>query len=103
MSTLDTLLEQIDAERIRLTDQYFDLHVQLNKYKNKAFADLSPDDMPDVERILIAIQDTFQELYPLLHFIGAQHPNAISLANGYHKFIQDLEILTKPLDTEINA
>ncbi len=85
---LEDLIKQIDEERGRLSKEYFDLHMELDKHRGKMLDDT---DMPEVIRLVEAIQDKFMELYPLFTFIGYQHQVAITMTNGFDQFLNDIK------------
>lgn len=97
MSTLELLIKQLDEERARLSNEYFNLHTELDKHRGKILADT---DMPEVARLVEAIQDKFMELHPLFTFIGYQHQVAITMSNGFEQFLEDLKKAIGPVGPE---
>ena len=88
MNRMELLVKEIDTLKQELTKEYFDLHMELDKHRGKQLNDTN---MPEVIRLVTAIQDTFAQLHPLLYFIGMHHTHAVNLANGYDQFIKDIQ------------
>jgi len=77
MNEMEKLIKKIDTLREKLSGEYFGLHNELDKHRGKQ---LSDTDMPEVIRIITAIQDTYAQLHPLFYFIGVHHPVAVNMA-----------------------
>ena len=79
---------------------YNKLQEELNKYRGKEITD---DILPDVNRILHEIQDTYTQIYPAIDFILKNHKNFHDSLFNYNKFIEMLKEQGAKPDKEATA
>lgn len=80
-------LDLLTGEMQRVHEEYRALHEELNKHRGKP---LGETDLVEANRILKEIQLKFQELFPILHFIGLNHTYATNMTNQYNEFINQI-------------
>lgn len=85
---IEQLTRQLDEEITRVHNLYADLHKELDQHRGKPLSDTN---LPEVNRILKEIQDTFLQLYPAVHFIAVRHQYATNITNDYNNFIDTLK------------
>lgn len=74
------LLEQI-------YDEYVKFHDELNAYRGRA---IEESEVPELNRILNGIQDTFMEMHPALNHIVQRNEFAQNCIKDYTNFIDSL-------------
>lgn len=88
MELITKLTNELDTEIARVWSEYINLHEELNKHRGKP---IDESNMEEVNRLLKAIQETFNGLYPAFHFITARHEYASNAVNGFNEFIDMLK------------
>src|SRR3989304_6309853 len=86
--TIEQLTKKLDDQITLAYAEYTDLHEELNKHRGKPIDDTN---LPEVNRLLKAIQDKFVEIYPAFHFIAFKHPMAVNSTNAHNDFIETLK------------
>lgn len=88
MEMIEKLTNELDVEINRVWEEYLALHKELDSHRGKPITDT---DLPEINRLLGAIQETFAVLYPAYHFIAARHQYVTNAVNGYNEFIEQLK------------
>lgn len=88
MESIEQLINQLDTVVNKLWTQYLSLHEELNSHRGKPIDDTN---LPEVNRILGEIQDTFAELYPAYSFIATRYQYASNAVTQYNEFIESLK------------
>lgn len=88
MSTLKQMIEQLDQALNEKHAHYIELHKELDKHRGK---ELDETNMPEVQKILGNIQDTFADIYNVFHFIMYRHQLAQNSTREYNEFIDELK------------
>lgn len=79
--------EEFEKEFLERWSEYCKLHDELNIYRGREIG----DDAEKVNSILLEIQKTFVEVYPVLRF-GLEHSAIFTKAiHEYNKFIDDIK------------
>lgn len=84
---LKELVEQLDQKITEMHEKYVALHKEFDQYRGQEVG----DNVEEVNRILYDIQDTFQKLYPALHFIGNRHQYACNICQNHDDFINSIK------------
>lgn len=85
---LKKLVEDIDTALNLKFAEYIELHKEFNAFRGR---DIPDADLPELNEVLGELQDTFQDIYTILHFIQLRQQFAANAITEYAKFIQDLE------------
>lgn len=83
-----SLVENMVNVLQQLHDEYSALHDELSKHRGK---ELQDTDLPEVNRLLKEIQETFAKMHPILNFIGIRHQYAVNITNHYNDFIETIK------------
>lgn len=84
-STIASIVKKLDEEINHKYAEYIDLHKELNKHCGKKLED---PDLPEVNRLITSIQDTFADIYPVLHFIAYRYQFVTNAQKDYEEFIK---------------
>ncbi len=85
--SIKKLTAKLDDELTKAWAEYIDLHNALNTHRGKPLEDT---DLPEVNRLIKAIEDKFEDMYHAFHFINYRHQMAINASVGYEDFIRTL-------------
>lgn len=88
MSDTTKMLDDLDLQFKLLQKQYFQLHDHLNKYAGKAFKDFCDSEQKEIIDLGEQIVATYQEMHPILYFIGLNHASAVNLATGFENWLK---------------
>lgn len=82
--TIEELVKELDKQLVEKGDEYHKLHAQFDAFRG---IELSEEAAKEVNRILMEIQTTFQELYVAHHFICYRNQSSTNEVNSYNEFI----------------
>lgn len=88
MKTLKEMIEEIDTALNEKHATYIALHKKLDEHRGK---ELDETDMAAVQKVLGEIQDTFTDIYSVLHFVMYRHQFAQNATREYNEFIEQLK------------
>jgi hypothetical protein len=88
MESIRILTNQLDAAITQVWDHYIDLHKELDTHRGKPIDDTN---LPEVNRLLGEIQNTFSQLYPAFHFIAIRHEYVSNAVTFYNDFIETIK------------
>ena len=88
MENITQLSQDLEEAIVSSWNDYIDLHSQFDEYRGRG---LTPQEGKELNEIFILIQEKFQELYPALYFIGKRAEFAGNAADGFKKFIDEME------------
>lgn len=88
MKNITQLSQNLEEALVEAWNDYVDLHAQFDEYRGKA---LTVEEGKELNDIFVLIQEKFQEIYPALYFIGKRAEFTANAAEGFKKFIDEME------------
>ena len=85
---MQELLLQMQEEFINCWGEYQKLNDELDIYRGK---ELSDENSKEVNRIVIAIQEKFLEMRPVIIYVMQNYAPFNKASAGYNKFIEDIK------------
>lgn len=84
---LSTLLRKLDEALVKKHDEYLQAHKAFDIYRGKEIG----DDLEEINKALQNIQNLYEELHPVLHFIAWRSRFAAQLVESHSAFIDSLK------------
>jgi hypothetical protein len=79
--------DALQKEFLKEWGEYLKLHAELDLYRGKDIGESAGE----VNRILMGIQKTFSDMYPLMQFVEKNHALFVKEIYQYQKFIDDIK------------
>lgn len=86
--SIEKLVKDLDNQINEVYNKYVQLHEELNFHRGKPLDDTN---LPEVNRLLKEIQETFALLYPAYYFIAHRYQYAVNAVNSYETFIDQIK------------
>lgn len=94
------ITQKFEDHLVKLHDEYIALHDKFNIYRGVL---ITPENHKEIEQILIDLQNKFNEMWPMMHYIKNRYETTLHVEDNYVKFIKGLRgagILTDEVAAE---